>query len=277
MNPWKYPLFALALGLILSLACNAVADLFSGDSGTSPGGARATKEATEEEPSVRETGEPRRRELLTTTTPFHVLSEDDVRSVLDLGKPDYFDYFDDPSAWSTSDQEGKAAYRFEDGHLFGLDYEPEELYTWWSHTTRSSGNTYAEVSATNGDCIDKDAVGLVVRVDEQTSASGYALEVSCDGEWRMRRYRRGKEPVEMTDWAPADVVNAGPGATNRLGVWAYQNQFVLFINGEKVGEAEDQAYSLKDGTFAVFVTAFLTYDLTATFDDFAFWHIPWLG
>jgi hypothetical protein len=29
------------------------------------------------------------------------------------------------------------------------------------------------------------------------------------------------------------------------------------------------------GYFAVYVRASQTYDLTATFDDFAFWHIPY--
>jgi len=34
--------------------------------------------------------------------------------------------------------------------------------------------------------------------------------------------------------------------------------------------------SNEEGYFAVYVRASLTFDLTATFDDFAFWHIPYI-
>jgi hypothetical protein len=219
--------------------------------------------------------EVRRLELAPTPTVFQV-TEDDVRSILDLAHPDGVDYFDTQGTWFDFDTTGVAAYRMEDGHLLGIDYQPEELYTYWSYTDRSSGNTYAEVSITNGDCINKDSAGLVIRVDSDTASEGYALDVSCDGNWRFRQHRRGQEPFELVEWQAASVIQTGKDATNRLGIWGYAGRFVLFINGAQVGEVVDQNNSYTYGQFAVYVRASQTFDLTATFDDFAFWHIPFI-
>ena len=226
------------------------------------------------EPTL-EVTEVRRLELAPTPTVFEV-TEDDVRSILDLAHPDGVDYFDTQGTWFDFDTTGVAAYRMEDGHLLGIDYQPEELYTWWSYTDRSSGNTYAEVSVTNGDCIAKDSAGLVIRVDSDTASEGYALDVSCDGSWRFRQHRRGQEPFELVEWQAAPVIQTGKDATNRLGIWGYAGRFVLFINGAQVGEVVDQNNSYTYGQFAVYVRASQTFDLTATFDDFAFWHIPFI-
>jgi len=224
-----------------------------------------------EEPS----GAARRLEVEATPTPFAVLSEDDVRSILDLASPDHVDYFNNPDAWSSYDTD-VAAYYIEDGQLVGIDHEPEESYVYWSHNSVQSGNVYAEISATNGDCIGRDSVGLNVRLDPEISSSGYALEVSCDGAWRFRRHRPNKSPEELADWTASDIVQTGAFATNRLGIWAYQGRFVLFINGLQVADIFDADYPYTYGYFTAYVRSSMTYDLTATFDDFAFWHIPFI-
>jgi hypothetical protein len=218
---------------------------------------------------------PRRLELPPTPTPFTV-SEDDPRSQLDLAHPSHIDYFDDPVTWFDWDTAGQAAYLLEDGRLVGKDYVPEETYTWWSYTDTASGNLYAEITAVNGDCIGRDSVGLAIRVDRSSAAGGYSLEISCDGAWRFRLHQVGGDQVELVDWTDADAITAGPGAANRLGIWAYQARFVLFANGTEVGRFWDTHYRHSYGTFAAYVRASQTYDLTATFDDFAYWNIDYL-
>ncbi len=270
MNSYRNPLTALAALLMLTMACTTLTGLFGGGSGTAPGEVPSAPEAAVEAGPT----EVQRRELAPTPTPFHTTSEDDVRNALDLGAPDYVDYFDDPEAWFDYDTAGKAAYRFDGGRLIGVDYEPEEQFAWWTYSSRPAGNTYAEVSATNGDCIAKDAVGLVIRVDEAQAAGGYALEVSCDGHWRYVRHRIGKQAEIVIDWTPAESIRTGAGATNRLAIWGYQRELIFFVNGVWVGESTDSNYSYKQGLFAVYVRAHQTYNLTASFDDFAFWHIP---
>jgi hypothetical protein len=277
MNATRKPLLALSMLLILALACS-LAEFVGGQEqgGTLPGTAPPTEapgEAVASGEAPAETATPRRLELPPTPTAFHVLSEDDPRSVLDLPNPDHVDYFDQPT-WYEYDAEG-ATYRIENGHLLGIDHTPEERFIYWSYTSFESGNTYAEISATNGDCIGKDSVGLVIRVDPEMTPSGYSLEVSCDGEFRFRRPHGGETPSTLVDWTASDAIDTGPGAVNRLSIWGYQDHFVLFINGVQVGEATDPGYTYDMGYFALFVRASQTFDLTATFDDFAYWHIPY--
>jgi len=199
--------------------------------------------------------------------------EGDARANLDLNNPDYIDSFDGPNGWNQYDVEGSSTYRVEDGELIGVDYVPEEKYTYWSILNRQSGNVYAEVSATNGDCIAKDSVGIVIRIDEETGSSGYGFEVSCDGHWRVRLHRETKSPRELNEWSPSEAILTGAGATNRLGIMGYRDRFYLFINDQPVGSAADPQYSRSFGYFALYIRASQTYNLGATFDDFSYWHI----
>ena len=181
-------------------------------------------ELTQEPPEL--TGEvdvtptPRRLPEIPSPTPF-IVSEDDVRAILDLAQPDYFDYFDESDTWYDYDFECCAAYGIEDGHLIGKDYEPEEQFVYWSYTNPKSGNVYTEITTTNGDCIAKDSVGLVIRAQEDSTPSGYALEVSCDGSWRFKLFRGTQASLDFFDWTPSEAINPGPFASNRLGIWGY--------------------------------------------------------
>ena len=154
----------LALLALVSLSCTALSRLFRAapESGTLPGAEAPATVAPE--PILPVSTEVRRLELAPSPTPFHVTGPDDVRSILDLGRPDGTDYFDVPDNWYDYDTPGYAAYRVEDSHLFGIDYNPSDRPIYWSYTNVSSGNTYAEITATNGDCVGRDAVGLVIRV-----------------------------------------------------------------------------------------------------------------
>ena len=202
--------------------------------------------------------------------------ETDVRNGLDLDSPDYFDTFSESRRWYTYDTPDTISYRIEGGSLIGIDYLPEERYTWWSWLGRPSGNLYAEVTAVNGDCIDKDSIGLAIRIDEQSAEGGYALEISCDGFWRFRFHRSDSSPREIADWAPSTAINKGPSAANRLGLFAYRDQFYIYINNQPVSHVVDAAYSRSFGNFALYVRSSMTYDLQAQFDDFAFWHVKYV-
>jgi serine/threonine protein kinase len=204
--------------------------------------------------------------------------EIDPRAGLDLSAPDFKDAFDGENYWGIYDEAGSAAYSISAGVLTGVDYTPEERYTWWTMTAQQSGNVYVEVSATNGDCMGKDSVGLALRVDQDNARSGYSYEVSCDGHWRFRRHHHDASPRVLVDWAPSTHILQGLGATNRVAVLGYQGRFVFFVNGQQVGTYTEDNYQYSYGVFALFVRASLTYDLTASFDDFSYWHLrasPW--
>jgi hypothetical protein len=278
MNTRHKPAFALVMMLAATLACSRLGGELSATPGqtSAPGAAVSgtSGPAPSEAPLASPTG-PRRLELPPTPTPFSVTAGD-PRAMLDLSHPTYVDYFDEPRMWFDYDTAGRAAYRVEDGHLIGIDYEPEERYSWWSYTDKQSDNVYAEISATNGDCINKDSVGFVIHSDPVTASGGYALEVSCDGNWRLRLHRTGASPKDLVPWTPSEVIHQGNGATNRLGFWDHRRRFALFINGQQVGESSDPLNSYPFGTFAVYVRASQTYNLTATFDDLAFWQLPYV-
>jgi hypothetical protein len=179
--------------------------------------------------------------------------EVDPRTALDLETPDFHDPFDGANYWGVYNEEDSAAYSVGAGALTGVDYLPEERYTWWSMTAQQSGNVYVEVSGTNGDCFGKDSLGLALRVDQETGRSGYSYEVSCDGHWRFRRHHRDASPRVLVDWAPSPQVLQGFGSTNRIGILAYQGRFVFYVNGQQIGSFTENNYTYSYGSFAIFV------------------------
>ena len=214
-----------------------------------------------------------------TPTPFSV-SSDDPRTILNLANPDYTDFFNNPKTWYTYDSEesnGKAEYQIEDGKLIGTDLDAEDTGLYWSYTSAQSGRVYVEISATNGDCAARDAVGLVLRVQANVTPSGYAMEVSCDGAYRFIRFREaGRPTATLIDWTPSGAIQQGLGATNRLGIYGYDGKFYLFINNTQVADFFDNGMPYSYGFFAAYVRSQVTYPLSASFDDFAFWHIPFI-
>jgi serine/threonine protein kinase len=236
----------------------------------------ATPEPTATPAPPTPTDTARRLTIPYTPTPVVIYGTEDVRTLLDLESPDFYDYFDDTQAWFDYDRPEKAAYQFLNGRLHGTDYLPEELNTWWSTYDRQSGNVYAEITSINGDCVEKDSVGIAIRVDTESVAGGYSFEISCDGHWRFRRHKIDGGSAELVGWVPSDHINTGRGAINRLGIWAYRNDFIFFVNGSQVGDDVEPEYTHRYGTFAVFVRASRTFELRATFDDFAAWNIPFI-
>ncbi len=231
------------------------------------------------EPEASPTSAVQRLELEPTPTPFSVAS-DDPRIILNLANPDYTDFFNNPKTWYTygADQSnGKAEYKIEDGKLIGTDLDAVDTGLYWSYTSAQSGRVYVEMSVTNGDCAARDAVGLVLRVQADVTPSGYAVELSCDGAYRFIRFREaGRPTATLIDWTASDAINQGLGATNRIGVWGYDGKFYLFINNELISDFFDNGMPYSYGFFAAYVRAQVTYPLTASFDDFAFWHIPFI-
>ena len=195
LPPERIALIVIAVLLLIAVGYIVISSLVGNDAEAPPAaieagtaapvaleeGAEQPKEVEAEEAAGDEaeatpTG-PKRLVLESTPTPFHTTSEDDPRAMLDLAVPDHFDYFDRPDEWYDYDSEGFGAYSVGDGTLYAKDYTPEDNAVYWSYNAFSSGNTYAEINATNGDCIGKDAVGFVIRIDPSRTPSGYALDI----------------------------------------------------------------------------------------------------
>jgi hypothetical protein len=206
----------------------------------------------------------------TPSTPLPSLAPGDPRVGIDLASPDYRDDFTDPLTWVGPDFAG-ASNRIEGGRLLAIDHYPDQ-FIWWSTTVPDidSGDLYAEVTAEVGDCAARDAYGMAVRVSGLSFNSGYSVEFSCDGAYRIRRFLNGTVNTLM-DWVADSSIHAGPDAMNRMGVFIRAGDLYILANGSVVGHLSGAIYDV--GTFGLFASSVQTEDLTVYFDDFALWRL----
>jgi len=197
------------------------------------------------------------------------LAPDDPRTGLNLSVPEYQDNFTVAYKWVGPNDPGSATNVMESEHLIATDHKADG-YIWWSTTDQQAGEVYAEVTAVVGACSGKDAAGLSVRVNGTSFDQAYALEFSCDGSFRLRRFVSAAAPVAVIDWTASPEITKGPNATNRMGLLAKGSKLYVFANSKLVGQAEDATYA--SGTFGLYSSAVTSTSVSVTFDDFAAWY-----
>jgi hypothetical protein len=207
----------------------------------------------------------------TPTPTLPPLPTDDPRFGLDLNVPGYHDGFEQRFTWGELSSDG-AVNTWDSGHLQAVD-KLVDPYIWWSATVPDvfAGDFYVEVTATIQACQGRDSSGLAGRVSGANLDGGYALEVSCDGAYRLRRFVGGRVDV-LRDWTSAEAIHPGPNAENRLGLLARGTRLYAFANRTRLGEAVEDS-SLSAGTFGLYAMARETPGLTVVFDDFALWYV----
>jgi len=190
---------------------------------------------------------------------------------LNLAAPSYRDDFSQPLTWGEPVDENVTNV-WQDGHLKTSDLLADP-FIWWSTTISdaNAGDFFAEVAAEIEACAGKDAAGFSGRVGGASLDSGYALEVSCDGHYRLRRFSEGTVQV-LRDWSPSEAIARGPNASNRLGLLADGDQVTAFANGIVLGPPVQDS-SLGFGTFGLYASARETPGVAVNFDDFALWHL----
>ncbi len=197
------------------------------------------------------------------------LAPDDPRTGLNLAAPEYMDDFSVAYKWVGPEDSGSATNLMESEHLTATDHKADG-YIWWSTTDQQSGDSYSEVSAAVGACSGKDAVGFSVRVNGSNFDQGYALDFSCDGSFRLRKFISDAAPMILTDWTESPEIVKGPNASNRIGLLAKGSKLYVFANSKLIGQVEDTSYV--SGTYGLYASAVNTTPLTVTFDDFAIWY-----
>jgi hypothetical protein len=191
----------------------------------------------------------------------------DPRSGLNLSLPDYIDTYDITTTWGGPNNEA-AANQIKDGHLEAIDYLTD-TYIWWSTTVPMGANIYAEVTAELLSCSGKDSAGLGLRIQGEPYDSGYTIEVSCDGHYRLRKFSSGIVAT-LIDWTFSNEITQGANSNNVIGLAARGSELNISINRVVVGSTED--FSYYTGTFALFANALETPGLTVYFDDFNLWY-----
>jgi hypothetical protein len=204
-----------------------------------------------------------------TGTPLP-LDPDDPRLGLNLSSPDVRDDFSDfPGSWFQFEDED-AIIRWEDGRLRASDNKADG-FIWWSTTARSVEDVYVEVSVELDDCVGLDAYGMAVRVGGENFDRGYTLEVSCEGQYRVRRFISEAAPAVLLDWTPAEAIVAGSGAVNRIGFLCKGEAMHFVANGEVLNSQPVMDDEYASGIIGLFASAARTPGLTVYFDDLALW------
>jgi hypothetical protein len=199
-----------------------------------------------------------------------VLAPDDPRHGLNLSVPDYRDDFSSHLKWGEFSDPDSATNIYDEGGLKAQDNVADHTI-WWSVSDKAGGDVYVEVSAHVGDCSGRDGYGLAVRVGGENFDRGYALEFSCDGSYRMRKFIGNVEPAILVDWTSSPDIHSGSDATNRMGLLARGDMLYAVANGEIIQEVSDNEYTY--GFFGLYASADATPGVEVVFNDFALWNL----
>ncbi|TFH37401.1 MAG: hypothetical protein E4G99_02645 [Anaerolineales bacterium] len=197
------------------------------------------------------------------------LDEDDPRFGLNLSAPDYRDDFDSNLTWVGPNFEG--ASNITGAGVHRATDNLTDSFLWWSTTIPDidAGNIYVEVQADVEDCHGKDAYGLAVRVEPDQRDSGYMLEFSCDGAFRVRKLYAGTIQT-LQDWTVSPSI-ASDGSSNIMGLLATGSQLYPVANGEVLAHLEDSTFF--SGNYGLYANAQETPGLTIVFDNFKLWYV----
>lgn len=196
------------------------------------------------------------------------LPPDDPRTGLNLSVPDYRDDFSVAYKW-IGPNDSDATNIVDNKRLTATDLKADH-YIWWSTTDQTGGDVYAEVTAAIGACSGKDSAGLAVHINGTGFDQGYALEIACDGTFRLREFITKAAPKLILNWTAGPDIRKGPNASNRIGLLVKGSKLYVFANGKLEGRTESSDYAT--GTYGLYASAESTAPLEVTFSDFALWY-----
>jgi hypothetical protein len=196
------------------------------------------------------------------------LDEDDPRFGLNLSAPNYWDDFSSSLTWVGPNFEGAFNITDEGVHR-ATDYLADS-FLWWSTTIPDidAGNIYIEVKADVTECSGRDAYGLAVRVEPENKDSGYMLEFSCDGAFRVRKLFGGTIQA-LQDWTTSPSIRTDE--SNVMGFLAVGSRLSVFANGELLTEVDDTTFF--SGNYGLYANAQVTPGFSVRFDDFRLWYV----
>jgi serine/threonine protein phosphatase PrpC len=203
----------------------------------------------------------------TGTPDLHTLAPQELIAAIVLQSPTLADAFDQAGGWDLTG----TANRIEGAKFIAHDPLVDSYISWSRNTQLAVSDCYIEVLASFvGECQGHDAYGLVARVDE-TDTLGYALEFSCDGSYRVRKFL-AEGSVDLIPWMPAGEIGSGPAVENRLGFLLRGNSLYAVAGRKILGSIEDGEYSR--GSIAMYAFADVTPGLQVALDELAVWELP---
>ncbi len=206
-----------------------------------------------------------------TLTPGSITAVNDIRNK--LGVPTGVDTMDNALTWNWPVGNNKFTnIDFQNGmmRMTGLTKDSG----WRLPLLTATSDVYAEMTVAAQDCSGADNYGIIFRVPVFREADrGYLFALSCEGQYALWKWDGKQEPdgksTMLIQWRNSDKINAGSGAFNRMGVMAFGDQLLLYINGVKVDEARDSSFV--GGNFGVFVNPSDAENFTIWVDDMSYW------
>lgn len=120
---------------------------------------------------------------------------------------------------------------------------------------------YVEITAQPSLCKGEDNYGLLIRA---SNATYFRFVLACDGTVRAERYSSGNRLVIQKPEPSGDVPPGAPGEV-RIGVWAYDKEMRLFLNGRFQFSIIDPSFP--SGTIGVFVRSVGETPVVVSFKD----------
>lgn len=194
-----------------------------------------------------------------------------------LGNPAFTDPMDNGNNWPTGvDVQGFTSVQFYNGqmHLTSL-----KTTSGWRMSTYGEElrNFYIEARVTPGECKGNDRYGIFFRVPERTKPEqGYWYGFTCDGRYALQKWDGKAQPdgvvTNLIYWKKSTALNAGPNATNLMGVMAIGSRIYLYANGQLIDVDEDNTWL--QGAFGMFVGGRETPNFTIHVDEISVWTNP---
>jgi hypothetical protein len=222
--------------------------------------ATETEETTEADMAPEETQEPEAEPTVESDDP-----------AVYLGDADWTDEMDTAEFWQPGSDDYTAA-AFENGKLKITALSDTD--GWRMALQPVLKNVYMETEFTMKNCANKDEFGLYFRVPEKIDFNqGYKFSITCDGLYGIRNWDGlSKKTSWLQYYKVSESINKGKDQSNRIGVMALDDRLLMFVNGEKVGEVSDNAYT--EGFFGLFINRDKTENLNILVDTVSYWTDP---
>ncbi len=204
----------------------------------------------------------------------------------DWGPGHTTDNFDDQFTGVFSSHEiGSSKSWYGDDGRYHISDTARGRYVWfWTFATLA--DFYVDVVVINGDhCDERDSGGLVFRGDQMAN-EGYLFGVTCGGQFHVG-FKGGPNPgnaicsvsdpstwncSSLTTLHASQYVDAGPGAMNRVAVYARGKTLDFYINGHWVYRiSTDNFADFALGGFALYLGTFQEDNAEVSFEDFNLW------
>ena len=188
-----------------------------------------------------------------------------------LGTPSWQTDFSAGSVFGTIDNDNTKIRR-ENGELLLTGVTANGWLGWSLTFSQKPKNAYLEYTFKTGACSGSDQYGIMFRAPD--TDRGYFFGVTCGGQFSLRAadFPNDKDFYPLSR-AASGAIKTGADQTNVLGLMIKDNRYILYANGQKMGEATDSTFS-EAGYIGAFVQAYETPSFTVKLQKIQLWNLP---